>query len=121
MTTKAKQTQQQEALAHLRDALKPGDIVYTMLRSVSKSGMSRQISLFIVRDGELQNITQRVAVALGYTVTDKNSGGNWAIRVQGTGMDMGFHLVYNLSSVVFRLTEHDTTKDAGYLLNQRWL
>ena len=38
--------------------------------------------------------------------------------VKGCGMDMGFHVVYTLSSLLFR----DTAKgDAGYCLNHAWL
>lgn len=110
---------QEESMGALVAMIKPGDTVYTMLRKVSASGMSRQISLFIVRDGAILPITGRVADVLGYKTTDKNPGGNWAIRVDGAGMDMGFHLVYNLGRVLFKGT--DTEKDPGYSLSHRWL
>ena len=41
--TKAQMAERDEAIANLREILKPGDTVYTILRHVSKSGMSRVI------------------------------------------------------------------------------
>ena len=88
--------------------------VYTILRRVSASGMTRAISLKIVKDGELIDITYTAAKALGEKVVEVN--GQNAIRVQGCGMDMGFHLVYNLASILFAGQER-----AGYELKQRWI
>ena len=117
----AKEAAKAEAIAQLQEFISPGDTVYTVLRSVSSSGMSRQISLFIMSEGQMLNITGLAARALGYTATEKNPGRNWAIKVGGCGMDMGFHLVYNLSSALFRDAYAFAGKDAGYSLNQWWL
>ena len=87
--------------------------VYTVLRHVSQSGMSRDISLFIVEDNRLRNITYTASIALGDKVKDKN--GQRVIRVNGCGMDMGFHLVYSLSSVLYPNEDR-----AGYKLSQEW-
>jgi hypothetical protein len=87
--------------------------VYTVLRHVSQSGMSRDISLFIVEDNRLRNITYTVAIALGEKPKDKN--GQRVIRVNGCGMDMGFHLVYSLSSVLYGHEDR-----AGYKLSHEW-
>jgi hypothetical protein len=96
--------------------LKEGDRVYTMNRHTSSSGMSRDLSLFVARDGEIMNITYYAAHALGWRLVERN--GYRAIRVQGCGMDMGFHTVYTLSRVLFR----DGVKtDAGYSLKHEWL
>ena len=86
--------------------------VYTILRTVSASGMSRTFSLKTVHRGEIIDITYTAAKALGDKCIEVN--GHNAIRVNGVGMDMGFHLVYCLSSVLF--AEQDR---AGYELNQR--
>lgn len=94
-------------------ALFAGDekpVVSTILRHVSASGMSRDISLYY-KD---INITYSVAMALGDKV--KSSHGFNAIRVQGCGMDMGFHLVYSLSCVLYG---HDDR--GGYRLSHCWL
>ena len=88
--------------------------VYTILRHVSSSGMSRDISLVIADGGELVDVTYYAAQALGDKLTERN--GHRVIRVNGCGMDMGFHLVYNLASVLFHGQER-----AGYILNQSWL
>ena len=42
----------QEAIEHLRTMLQPGDTVYTVLRNVSRSGMSRGIDLYMIQDNK---------------------------------------------------------------------
>jgi hypothetical protein len=86
-----------QAIESLRTLLKPGDTVYTVLRHVSASGMSRDIDLYVFRDNKPQYLTNYAATALDWPMS-KNKG----IKVGGCGMDMGFHLVYSLSSVLFR-------------------
>jgi len=89
--------------------------VYTILRHVSSSGMSRDISLIVAdSDGRVSDITYYAAAAMGDRLIERN--GHRAIRVHGAGMDMGFHLVYNLSSVLFHGQER-----AGYVLKQEWI
>jgi len=94
--------------------VKPGTKVYTILRHVSSSGMSRNISLVIADGEDIADITYYAAQALGDKLIE--SKGHRAIRVNGCGMDMGFHLVYNLSSVLFAGQDR-----AGYVLKQAWL
>ena len=96
--------------------LKEGDRVYTMVRHVSTSGMSRDISVMVARGNEINDITYYTAHALGWRLVERN--GRRAIRVHGAGMDMGFHLIYTLSSVLFRGTVEG---DPGYSLNQEAL
>jgi hypothetical protein len=93
--------------------------VYTILRSVSASGMTRHISLVVAGIGvdgkpDLYDITYNAAMAMGDKLQERN--GHRTIKVNGCGMDMGFHLVYSLSSVLFAGQER-----AGYKLSQRWL
>ena len=90
--------------------LTQGQTIYTILRSVSSSGMSRNISLVAVCEGQLCDITYYAAAALGWKLTDTN--GRRAIRVQGAGMDMGFHLVDSLSYALY---------GEGYKLKHEWL
>lgn len=80
-----------EARAELRAMLKPGDTVNVIQRSVSQSGMSRQLSLFI----GTRNITHLAARAMGDKLDHKT--GHAALKVGGCGMDMHFATVYNLS------------------------
>ena len=94
--------------------VKAGTKVYTIMRHVSSSGMTRNISLVIANGDEVIDITYYAAHALGDKLIE--SKGHRAIRVNGCGMDMGFHLVYNLSSVLFTGQER-----AGYVLKQGWL
>jgi hypothetical protein len=82
-----------EAIEKLRATLKPGDTVSTVLRHVSRSGMQREISLFI---GECERIDWLVARALSDRI-GKHDG----IVATGCGMDMGFSLVYNLGRTLW--------------------
>jgi len=88
--------------------------VYTVLRRVSASGMTRAISLKVAQGGNIFDITYLAAQALGEKVAEVN--GHFVIKVQGCGMDMGFHLAYSLSSVLYAGQER-----AGYVLSHRWL
>lgn len=85
-----------EALATLRKLCPPGTTVYTKLNHVSRSGMSRSITPFIMIGNEPRYIAYSVAVLFNQS-RDKYDG----IRVSGCGMDIGFHLVYNLSYLLY--------------------
>jgi len=104
-------TKSLESLNHLRSILKPGDVLYTVLKHVSRSGMQREIQVVIVRDGEIVDLTWHVGQALGWSI-GKHDG----VKVGGAGMDMGFHLIYSLSSLLFAGKER-----AGCELKHRWL
>lgn len=91
-----KQVERDEAINRLREFVKPGDTVYTILRNVSRSGMSREISVAIMSDGRPHDITHNAAEAL-----DLRVGGRGGLKVGGCGMDMGFHVVYSLSRVLY--------------------
>lgn len=120
----------------LRELVKPGDTVYTTLRHVSRSGMYRVINLTTIKDNEPLRLSGLAADLLeGYD--EKHEG----CRASGAGMDMGFHLVYSLSSVLWpegfncigeKCPSNDHSngmdrekavihKDGGYALIQRWL
>lgn len=131
MPTKVSQEDRDASIAQLRDWLKPGDTVYTILRSVSKSGMSRVISCRIFLNGDATNpriLDYHIARAVGYTHDREREG----LKVHGCGMDMGFDVVYNLGRVLWpegfkvegRGRNGDTSgwdNDGGYALKQRWL
>lgn len=130
-------------LAHF---VKPGQKVYTQVHRVSRSGMSRTISVHVIahnHDGEtwIQNISAYVAKALGWAIDRKDL----SIKVSGCGMDMGFHVVYCLGRTLFadgfqcagasrvhtcpsnehsngdRNYEPHKHTDGGYALRQEWL
>lgn len=88
--------EQKEAREFLLRVLKPGDTVFTVLRNVSRSGMSRNIDLYLLGQDEKLYLTYSVAALLGYSRAKDGS-----IKVSGCGMDMGFHVVYSLSRVLF--------------------
>ena len=97
MTSKAEKAKS-EAIESLRGLLKPGDLVYTKLEHVARSGMMRVISVLIIRDDRPIDISFEVGQVVGYKFNDRHGG----LTVSGCGMDMGFSVVYNLSSAMFK-------------------
>jgi len=85
------------------------ETVYTILRSVSRSGMTRHIDCYIIRDNKPYLISYEIAETLGRTIGRNTTTG---IISHGCGMDMGFELVYAYAQAKF--------KD-GHALQQRWL
>lgn len=139
--------QKQERFTRAKDALldpvngygiKAGDTIHTILRHVSKSGMSRSISCVLIRDGEnVQLLDHWLAMLLDYRIDQGRGGG---LKVSGCGMDMGYSVIYSLSRALFPVFEclgkgcpsndhnngdRDYTphnhSDGGYALKHRWL
>lgn len=81
--------------------------VYSVLRHVSQSGMSRRISFYTIVENKPRYLDWYISKILDYKI-----GKNEGLIVSGCGMDMGFHVVYNLSSVLF---------EQPYLLNNNWI
>lgn len=112
-------------VARLRETIRPKQDVYTILRSVAASGMSRTLSVATVgADSQIHDITGAVAIALGERTTDRGH-----IRVGGCGFDAGFDVVYRLGRALWpdgtpephgaRNGQPDS--DGGYALTHRWL
>lgn len=97
-----------EAIHSLRENLRAGLTIYTVLRRVSVSGMSRCLDLYYVDHNEIARITWSVAKALEWTYDRQRE----ALRVNGCGMDMGYHAVHCLSRVLY---------GDDYALKHRWL
>jgi len=118
-------TERAEAIAKLRDMLRPGDMIYTTTRKVSRSGMSRDIDLYVIQDNAPRWLSWLTARAVGLPFDRKTE----AVKVGGCGMDMGFHLVYTLGAVLWpdgtpephgtRNGEPD--RAGGYALKHSWL
>lgn len=127
----------ESAIETLRENVKPGDTVYTIVRHVSRSGMTRDISVLLMTDDGPWEVSGLVALAIG----ERRNRDNGGVRVGGCGMDMGFHIVYQLGHALFpdgftcagegcrsndhsngdrdRTPHHHT--DGGYALRHRWM
>lgn len=123
--TKAQKAEQAEAIAQLRDWIKPGDTVYTILDHVSSSGMSRAIRVLVptihgngvestAPGGKPTDYIRKDSISVDFIHPNwavgkalqlrhwkRNGREQDALLVGGCGMDMGFHLVYELSSVLY--------------------
>ncbi len=110
---KGKQLQKEQARDRLRDhfAKSEDKRVYCILRHVSTSGMSRRIDFYTICDNRPVWLSYDIARALEYKHSDK--GG---LVIGGCGMDMGFHVVYTLSSVLY-----GHSNDGGYILKHEWI
>lgn len=141
-------TEKAEALARLREWLKPGDTVYTILEHVSSSGMSRAIRFVIPKIGDdgqpyFLHPNHAIGTVLGLRFHSSRGVRSDALHVTGCGMDMGFDCVYNLGRYLWpdgvpcsgencqsndhlnnRNCKRDGThlhRDGGYALRQAWL
>lgn len=114
MTSKAAAARQEkeEAIERLRSTLKHGDRLYTILKHVSASGMSRVISVVhVTEDGEIEGLDWLIARAGIFNRTTASARQD-GLKVSGVGMDMGFHVVNSVAYAVF---------NDGYALKQTWL
>lgn len=124
----AKETERQQAIRELRKLVKPGDTLHTILRHVSRSGMSRRIDVVKMGRNGPRYLTWLAAKVLGERTTGNGDG----LVVGGCGMDMGFHVVYSLSRALypkgFKVSgvgrngdKSGWDNDGGYALKQEWL
>lgn len=98
MSTKEQREQQEQSIEFLHEYLSPGQDVYTSVKHVSRSGMSRVISVHIVdSQGEILDISFHVARAIGASF-DRD---RWGVKMGGTGMDMAFAVVYELGRALY--------------------
>ena len=108
--------------------------IYAVIRRVSPSGMNRQMSFFAINSltklggfvvgslvgTRLINITYNVSLVLDEKEPFTNSNYYDVIKVSGAGMDMVFHCVYSLSSILFRGVDGLEDLDRrGYLLQHQ--
>lgn len=104
MTTRTRLLERQELLAELRELLHPGDTITCVLRHVSASGMSRDIDFFRFT-GDQDRTRRPNRLWLSYRMAKMGIGTynstREALRVTGAGMDMGFHAVYGLASILW--------------------
>ena len=105
-----------EATKRLLELLPKADHrVKCVLRHVSRSGMSRRIDFYAVVDGDLVYLTQSIAWVLDMSMKTDSQG----LTVGGCGMDMGFHVVNNLSMALYCPEKYE--HDAAYTLKSEWI
>ena len=142
MTRQAKAERQveadrQEAITHLRKMIRPGATVYTILRHVSRTGMSRGIDVYVIRQNRPVWITGYVGKAIGCPQGMADWQNQRGLRIGGCGQDMGFHVVYNLGRALFPdgfvpakcgvqygrngAPATDLDPDGGYALTHKWI
>lgn len=92
--------------------LKKGETVYTILRSCSRSGMTRVIDLYVIRNNTPLRLVGILTDEQAKFLPPHTKQGAFGYKVKGCGMDMGFHIVYELSASIF---------GDGYALKQDWL
>ena len=98
-----KQNEIEQIKEELRELLPAGSKVYTQVVHVSRSGMSRHIDVFAIKDNTPIKINWQIEkLGLFKRGSSYNAKNADSLRVGGCGMDMGFHVVYNLSSVLYR-------------------
>lgn len=106
---------QKDGVAWFKKYCPKGSTVYTVIRSVSRSRMSRVIGLVVIVPGKpgeepvMFHPNYSAARVLGYRMAPGSVDG---LKVSGCGMDMGFHVVYSLAQAVY---------GDGYALKQRWI
>jgi hypothetical protein len=117
LSKKAQKEQDREsARAYLLSILNKQNkpTLYTNLKSVSSSGMSRDMKVLAVVEGEIVDITYYVGKLDIGTIKERN--GQRVIRVGGCGMDMGFHVVYSVSAVLYGYEER-----GAYTIRHEWI
>lgn len=85
----------------LKELLKKHPTIYTVIRSVSSSGMSRTMDFWIVQQDGLRRITPLMIDVLGWGESPKGH-----LKVMGCGMDMSWHACY----VAYQVLDLDVKK-----------
>lgn len=117
--SKASKADREQAIARLREFVAIGDTITCVLRSVSRSGMSRRIDFykFASKDGVVEKfyLSGMIATALGWSCN------NTGLRVDGCGMDMGFHVMHELGYALFGKCERPEGERGNWPLRHEWL
>ena len=100
-----------DAISKLKEFVKEGDTLYTDVKHVSKSGMTRHMKVV-----QLQVYKNKATPSYWHyfiaKALDLPMNKDYQVIVRGCGMDMGFHLIENLSRVLY---------GKGDAIKQRWL
>ena len=82
--------------------------VIAVIKSVSKSGMSRRIKFYYHDGARCLNITRLIATINGYSINN-----NGEMLVSGCGMDMVFNTLYNFNNHCMNI-ENNKVKGGEY-------
>ncbi len=96
------------AIKKRREVITPGANIYVVLRRKNKLGTCRWLEFYHVRDGELKRITWDVALAVDGEYCREHD----AVKVTGSGLDVGFASVDSLGQALF---------GNGRALKHQWL
>ncbi len=111
-------TKNQENLDNLREWVQPGDTIYTVIRSVSRSGMSRRLDVLkFDKDGRKLYLTSNMAKLgiAGMRMSTADWSQSKGASIPGCGMDMGFHAVDSLCYKLFGKSMSDCN------IRQEWI
>lgn len=90
--------EKREAIERLREWIKPGDTVYTIVRHRSRSGWRHVVQPLILRDGDPLYLGYNLAQAAGLRY-DRNREG---VVYDGCGYSKTFQAVYDLAATLYR-------------------
>lgn len=99
----------QYATQRLKEILPECSTVYTLVTTVSGSGMSRSIKCLVIYKDDLIDISDLVAKAIENPFDNKKGG----VKVRGCGMNMGWYLIEEALSYTLY---GETSK-----VKQRWI
>jgi len=96
-----------------------GTTVYGIVRSVSRSGMSRCIDFYAIDPTDARPVFLTGYISTFLRMPWNNRASKAGLRVNGCGMDMVFHVVSNLSMALYCPEKYD--HDAAYALRSEQL
>jgi hypothetical protein len=86
----------------LDKTLESDQVLWTILKHCSASGMKRVLSVVYIKNNEPYDISKSIAVLIGWRYSSAHNG----VIVSGVGMDVGFHLVETLSRILNKKLTH---------------
>jgi hypothetical protein len=84
--------ERQEAISWIKNVVFKDATVYGIVRSVARSGMSRTIDFYVMRDNQPMYLTGYMS-----TILKMKRSKEGALKVAGCGMNMIFACVYELN------------------------
>lgn len=94
----------------LRELIPIKSKVNLIFHSVSSSGMLRRFKVLAVKNGEILDITYKIAEITGKKVNEKNG----TISIKGCGMDMAFALTEQIKHALYTPEEHKEAFNMSY-------